>query len=178
MALRVAEGDHLSERSEGRKLPQHKTRALARLRTLKTLLRGCFGGDARGAEKGAQPHNRPHLAARRAGVPTFAEGRNSVPAGQQKSKDDPRRGGENACRAGVLNFVGRRNSVPAGQKKQIITLWRGEPHAAQASQTSPEGEIPCPQGGKNQAFPRRGCEIPPPTIHPTHTTQASAHQDY
>ena len=30
--LRVAEGDHLSERSEGRKLPQHKTRALASLR--------------------------------------------------------------------------------------------------------------------------------------------------
>ena len=51
--LRVAEGDHLSERSEGRKLPQHRTRALARPRTLKTLLRGCFGGDARGAEKGA-----------------------------------------------------------------------------------------------------------------------------
>ena len=23
---------------------------------------GCFGGDARGAEKGAQPHNRPRLA--------------------------------------------------------------------------------------------------------------------
>ena len=30
--LRVAEGDRLSERSEGRKLPQHRTRALARLR--------------------------------------------------------------------------------------------------------------------------------------------------
>ena len=30
---------------------------------------GCFGGDARGAEKGAQPHNRPRLAARRAGGP-------------------------------------------------------------------------------------------------------------
>ncbi|SBW01288.1 hypothetical protein KM92DES2_11471 [uncultured Desulfovibrio sp.] len=27
--LRVAEGDHLSERSEGRKLPQQQTRALA-----------------------------------------------------------------------------------------------------------------------------------------------------
>ena len=53
MALRVAEGDRLSERSEGRKLPQHKTRALATLRMLKTSLRGCFGGDARGAEKGA-----------------------------------------------------------------------------------------------------------------------------
>ena len=51
--LRVAEGDHLSERSEGGKLPQHKTRALATLRMLKTSLRGCFGGDARGAEKGA-----------------------------------------------------------------------------------------------------------------------------
>ncbi len=50
--LRVAEGDHLSERSEGRKLPQRKTRALAVLRKLKTS-RGCFGGDARGAEKGA-----------------------------------------------------------------------------------------------------------------------------
>ena len=51
--LRVAEGDHLSERSEGGKLPQHKTRALATPRKLKTPLRGCFGGDARGAEKGA-----------------------------------------------------------------------------------------------------------------------------
>ena len=51
--LRVAEGDHLSERSEGGKLPQHKTRALATLRKLKAPLRGCFGGDARGAEKGA-----------------------------------------------------------------------------------------------------------------------------
>ena len=38
--LRVAEGDHLSERNEGRKLPQHKTRALAVLRKLKTLLGG------------------------------------------------------------------------------------------------------------------------------------------
>ena len=32
--LRVAEGDRLSERSEGGKLPQHKTRALATLREL------------------------------------------------------------------------------------------------------------------------------------------------
>ena len=34
--LRVAEGDHLSERSEGRKLPQHKTRAIATQRKLIT----------------------------------------------------------------------------------------------------------------------------------------------
>ena len=51
--LRGAEGDHLNERSEGGKLPQRKTRALATQRQLKALLRGCFGGDARGAEKGA-----------------------------------------------------------------------------------------------------------------------------
>ena len=53
--LRVAEGDHLSERSEGRKLPQHKTRALAVLCKLKAPLRGCSGGSAEGAEEGRSP---------------------------------------------------------------------------------------------------------------------------
>ena len=57
--LRVAEGDRLSERSEGRKLPQRKTRALAVLPKLKTLFGGASGG------------------------------RNTVPAGQQKSKSNP-----------------------------------------------------------------------------------------
>ena len=47
--LRVAEGDRLSERSEGGKLPQRKTRALATLRKLKAPLRGCSGGSAEGA---------------------------------------------------------------------------------------------------------------------------------
>ena len=51
--LRVAEGDRLNERSEGRKLPQRKTRALAILWKLKALLGGASGGDARGAAKGA-----------------------------------------------------------------------------------------------------------------------------
>ena len=61
--LRVAEGDHLSKRSEGRKLPQHKTRALATPRKLKTSLRGCFGGDARGARVLVQP-TRPEIRSR------------------------------------------------------------------------------------------------------------------
>ena len=47
--LRGAEGDHLTERSEGRKLPQPEPRALAVLRNLKTFFGGCCGGDARGA---------------------------------------------------------------------------------------------------------------------------------
>ena len=47
--LRGAEGDHLTERSEGRKLPQLEPRALAVLRNLKTFFGGCCGGDARGA---------------------------------------------------------------------------------------------------------------------------------
>ena len=51
--LRVAEGDHLSERSKGGKLPQRKTRALDTLGKLKALLEGCFGGMQGG--KGAQP---------------------------------------------------------------------------------------------------------------------------
>ena len=58
--LRVAEGDHLTECSEGRKLPQHKTRALAFLRKLKTLLGGAPGGVQRGPRRGAAP-NRPPL---------------------------------------------------------------------------------------------------------------------
>ena len=87
--LRVAEGDRLSERSEGGKLPQRKTRALATLRELKAPLRGCFGGDARGAAKGAKPHNRPRLAARRAGVPTSPVGEPSCPQGR-KIKGKPR----------------------------------------------------------------------------------------
>ena len=64
--LRVAEGDHLSERSEGRKLPQHKTRALATQRKLKTLLGGCSGG-----------------AVRRAGVQTSPEGETPCPQGSK-----------------------------------------------------------------------------------------------
>ena len=51
--LRVAEGDHLSERSEGGKLPQPKTRCPRHLADVENLLWGCFGGDARGAAKGA-----------------------------------------------------------------------------------------------------------------------------
>ena len=43
-------------------------------------------GDARGAEKGAQPHNRPRLAARRAGGPNNKQRKTPVPAGRQKSR--------------------------------------------------------------------------------------------
>ena len=59
--LRVAEGDHLTERSEGRKLPQHKTRALAVLRKLKTLLGGAPGGMQGGPRRGRSPITGPAL---------------------------------------------------------------------------------------------------------------------
>ena len=42
--LRGAEGDRLTERSEGRKLPQLEPRALAVLRNLKTFFWGASGG--------------------------------------------------------------------------------------------------------------------------------------
>ena len=153
--LRGAEGDRLSERSEGRKLPQLEPRALATLRKLKTSLRGCFGGDARGAAQGAKPHNRPRLAARRAGVPNFARGRNAVPEGQKKSKNNPTTVKRNACRigrtprrAGVPNFAGGRNAAPEGLQNQIPRRAGAIPRAAQASPTSPEGETPHPKGSK------------------------------
>ena len=47
--LRGAEGDRLSERSEGRKLPQLEPRALAVQGMLMTPLGVCSGGSARGA---------------------------------------------------------------------------------------------------------------------------------
>ena len=52
---------------------------------------GCFGGDARGAEKGAQPHNRPRLAARRAGGQNNRKEKATVSAGHRShlSKDKP-----------------------------------------------------------------------------------------
>ena len=81
--LRVAEGDHLNERSERGKLPQRKTRALAVLRKLKPFFGGASGGMQGGPRRGRSPITGPTL-----------------------------------------------------------------PHAAQASQTSPEGETPCPQGSK------------------------------
>ena len=89
MALRGAEGDHLSERSEGGKLPQQEPRALATLRKLKTLLGGASGGMQGGAAKGAKPHNRPRLAARRTGVPNFAGRRKFMPEGQLNTSQSP-----------------------------------------------------------------------------------------
>ena len=51
----------------------------------------------------AQPHNRPRLAARRAGVPNFAGRRNPAPAGRQEQRIPPRLTGEIARRAGQKN---------------------------------------------------------------------------
>ena len=86
--LRVAEGDHLSERSEGRKLPQRKTRALAVLRKLKTLLGGAPGGVQRGPRRGTAPNWPPLPHAGKAkshavkASQTSPDGETSVPKGQ------------------------------------------------------------------------------------------------
>ena len=58
--LRGAEGDRLTERSEGRKLPQLEPRAFAAPGMLIILLGGAPGGVQRGPWRGAAP-NRPPL---------------------------------------------------------------------------------------------------------------------
>ena len=59
--LRGAEGDHLTERSEGRKLPQLEPRALAVLRNLKIFFGGASGGMQGGPRRGRSPITGPTL---------------------------------------------------------------------------------------------------------------------
>ena len=94
--LRVAEGDHLTERSEGRKLPQHKTRALAVLRKLKTLLGGAPGGMQGGPRRGRSPITGPALPCAAQASQTSPEGETPCPKGSIK------------CLSSILN---RRNVV-------------------------------------------------------------------
>ena len=124
LALRVAEGDHLSEQSERGKLPQHKTRALAALRKLKTLLGGASGGMQGGPRRGRSPITGPTLphAAQASQAPP--EGETQCPQGRRIQSPPP--GRRNARRIGG---TARRAGVP----------------------TSPEGETPCPQGRRNQS---------------------------
>ena len=82
MALRVAEGDHLSERSEGGKLPQYKTRALAILRKLKTLLGGASGGMQGGPRRGRSPITGPTLLRAAQASQTSPEGETPCPQGR------------------------------------------------------------------------------------------------
>ena len=109
----------MSAASEGSSRSKRRV-ALATRRKLKTLFGGASGGDARGAAQGAKPHNRPLLAARRAGVPNFAGGRNSVPEGQKNQTNIPARTGETARPQGGMNqmissgFIG---PTGAGQVK-------------------------------------------------------------
>ena len=53
--LRGAEGDHLTERSEGRKLPQQMPRCPRHSEVIDNLLMGCSGGSAEGAKEGRSP---------------------------------------------------------------------------------------------------------------------------
>ena len=87
LALRGAQGDRRAERGSSRS----KSRAALGQWQKRESPAGCFGGDARGAEKGAQPHNRPRLAARREGGPSNRKRKAPVPAGHNThlSEDRP-----------------------------------------------------------------------------------------
>ena len=127
---------------------------------------GCFGGDARGAAKGAQPHNRPHLAARRAGVPIACQAKIPCPQGRQNYRYIILISGPRAAQASktlpdgkIMRLKGRKNKgslprqaknpMPAAQiqlKKHPSVI--PSPHAAQASQSPVGRKIPCPKADK------------------------------
>lgn len=88
-----AEGDHLTERSEGRKLPQLEPRALAVLRNLKIFFGGASGGMQGGPRRGRSPITGPTLphAAQASQLRRTANSRarraakiNKLPAGEAK----------------------------------------------------------------------------------------------
>jgi len=64
-------------------------------------LKGVVRGDARGAAQGAQPHNRPRLAVRRAGVQTSPEGETLCPQGRM-NETSPAAQARAARRAGEI----------------------------------------------------------------------------
>jgi len=88
---------------------------------------GCFGGDARGAEKGAQPHNRPRLA--------------PAGGGQTTEKEKP------PCPQGTETTSQRTN--PALFSSERSPRMPPAPHPPpEAAQTTNKKGLPCPQGTK------------------------------
>ena len=93
----------------------------------------------------AQPHNRPHLAARRAGVPSFAGGRNPVPEGQQKQKSTSPGGQSRAPRRRPkLRRRAKPRARRAAESKSIPRLTGAPPSHPPPGKAppSPSGEIP------------------------------------
>ena len=87
--LRVAEGDHLSERSEGGKLPKHRTRALDVLRKLKTFLGGASGGMQGGPRRGRSPITGPALPRAAQASQTLPGGETQCPKGRKNQRIIP-----------------------------------------------------------------------------------------
>ena len=145
--LRVAEGDRLSERSEGGKLPQHKTRALAALQQLKTFFGGAPGGVQRGSRRGAAPSRPP------------------LPHAGEASKTSPR--GEMLCPQGRRNQSSLAGEAKSHAAQASQTSPEGE-ILCPAGQQKSKDHIPA---GRRNSAPQATS-----TTHPTHTTQASTHQ--
>ena len=87
--LRGAEGDRLTERSEGRKLPQLEPRALAVLRNLKTFFGGASGGMQGGPRRGRSPITGPTLLRAAQASQTSPEGDAPCPKGRKIETDHP-----------------------------------------------------------------------------------------
>ena len=87
--LRGAEGDRLTERSEGRKLPQLEPRALAAQGMLITLFGGASGGMQGGPRRGRSPITGPTLLRAAQASQTSPEGDAPCPKGRKIEIDHP-----------------------------------------------------------------------------------------
>ncbi len=106
---------------------------------IENALRGCFGGDARGPECWYSQHDRKSGAGRGFAAPSATDIHAFPPGG------DAADGGPNP-QSGVWHQIDGRSPITGP------ALLR----AAQASQTSPDGENSCPQGSKTRCFTSAG----------------------
>ena len=171
-------GGRSPERAQrGKEAPAARAACPRSTRDADNPLRGCFGGDARGAAKGAQPHNRPHLAARRTGVPSSPEGEIPYPKGSKAERCSPARQvklpaaqasqspfrrkfrARRAERFKLLTRTGKGHRTP---RRRYLTPERQNPTPGRRKFTQhrrpniPEDDAPCQKCIKINPFP------PPP----------------
>ena len=158
--LRGAEGDRLSERSEGRKLPQLEPRALATPTGNENFSqRGASGGMQGGPRRGRSPITGPTLPRAAQASQTTPDGGTSCPKGSKNQRNIPSRGGETARRTqnqqkgskplGLPPALFRKKLQPKSTTSPLQPPAKPVPRHTQGKATRPR-QRPC----QKAAYPR------------------------